>query len=1037
MRQKITGIILFIFLVSIKASQGLIFKKLGVQDGLSNANVTCFYQDYQGFMWIGTQNGLNRFDGFTFNIYKSIYNDSTSLLNNEVLCIFEDKQQNLWIGTLAGLQKYNRLKDNFEYIPLPDRNFSVKAMLQDNRGRIWIGSRGGGIYYYNEKTKKIEKAKYKPIHETSINALAEDTHGNVWVATEFHGVFVMDTKTDVFKKFNEFVRNTNKPVLQKVKSIVFSRNGVVWIGTYGDGLYKYDALNATLTKADFNIKADLILNMYVDNNSLMIADDEHGLYIVDLLSQRITHYKKDESDKYSISTNALWTIYKDRNNIFWFGSYSGGINYAHIPDNTSLYLINSDAYPGFNNNVSAVLSDKNNDLWIGTDGGGLKLMKKGSQKMNSLSFASQGVAQNKSILSLFQDNDGDIFIGYYLDGYGKVNSEGKNYIHVYKKEYGSNDIRCITQDNDGNLWIGTNGDGVFCMDKKGMIVAQYTQDNADTSKNIVYNFIRSIIQDSKGYIWIGTCYGTSRIDVKSNRIINFPPQRNTYNQIVGNFVGCILESTNGYLYFGTNMGLSKLMTPVWSDKYTSPSLNATSDIFIFKSFTTSSGLPDDIVNSIIEDGNYNLWLGTNNGLCMFNPEKEIFKRIDLSESNETFVFNLNSCSKSNNGTLYFGTNRGVVSLHPDSLVSKKSDVIVRITDIKINFESLKKYNTNAGDSELINPSLLKNISLYNKDKAVTFEFSSLEYNWPKKILYKYTLTGFDDKWIETDANHRYATYTNLNPGEYTFKVMATNTEGIWSEKITEITVRVFPPFWKEWWFRLVIVVLIVLAIFLFIRYRTKSIEKRKQVLEIMVKQRTSELIEEREKQRLKDIENNSLLIKQKELEATNLLVEKELMRLRNEKLEREIEIQNAEVTRKNTELAALGIQLSQRIEFISKLKNKLKTLLEDAELNNNPILQKIIVEIEKDNSLDKEWEQFEFYFNQVNNNFLTRLKEKYPQLTSHDLRLCGYLRMNLSTKEIAMLLNISVRGVEKSRSRLKKKLGLSNDEQILDSILTF
>lgn len=1045
MRSIIFGLLFTLSLQFAGANQNLIFRKLGVQDGLAGANVSCFLQDHNGFMWMATNNGLSRYDGYNFVNYRFNSKDTNSVVNNDILSLLEDNSQTMWIGTVSGLQRYNSSRDNFTYFNLPDGYYSIKTLFQDSRGILWIGSMGGGLYFFNDSTQRVEKYNYKALNYATINAFAEDNKGNMWVGTEYSGVHIFDIKSGEFKNIENIINKSVQFGNKKVGSIAISRDATVWIGTYGNGLYVIDSQWKEIKKAEYGDllnQAQWISSLHCDSkNNLWIADDGKGLFILNPSLKQLTRYAKNDADKYALSTNSLWSIYEDRNHIFWFGTNSGGVNYTHVADNQSIHIINNTDYPFLINNISSLLSDRNNNLWIGTDGGGLNVIQNGIKSTSKVPTQPIRNLNFDNTLSLLESSDGTIYSGYFLGGLVKRDQKGKNLDILYDKKDGgsfvSNDIRCVTEDRKGNIWVGTNGQGVCRLDKQTAKFTQLTQDYNKPSKGIACNFIRHIEQDSKGYIWICTCNGITRYDEQNNMFINIYSDPQKSSGLCGNFVPTMLESSKGFLYFGTNMGLCKLTTPVSSKKYSDPNITESSDVFKFTTITNSSGLPNDVINSLIEDNNQTIWLGTSSGLLSFDPLKELFKNIEISESDEPCAFNINASAKSANGRLYFGTNKGIVTFHPDSLNLKIAEPDVRITDIKINFEPYKNHQSNKQDTTIINPVLHPIIELSSKDKAITFEFSSLEYNKPRQIQYKYTLVGFDDGWNHTDALRRYATYTNLNPGEYSFNVVATNTEGLWSDRVTKIKIIVSPPFWKYWWFQIMIIVLFAGFVTLYVRIRIHSIEKRKRTLENLVKKRTEELLAEREKQRLQELQNKAMYIKQKELEANNLIAERELMRLRNEKLESEIEQQNNEIIRKNAELAALATQFSQKLEFLSKLKNKLKDLISSLDSKTSPLFLKLIKEIDKDNNLEKEWEQFELHFNQVNNNFLSRLKEKYPLLSPHDLRLCGYLRMNLSTKEIATLFNVSIRGVEKSRSRLKKKLDLNADESITDNILKF
>jgi DNA-binding CsgD family transcriptional regulator len=587
-----------------------------------------------------------------------------------------------------------------------------------------------------------------------------------------------------------------------------------------------------------------------------------------------------------------------------------------------------------------------------------------------------------------------------------------------------NDIRCMLQAKNGNIWYGTNGAGVYCMDANNRAVLHLEKKYDTNEPAITYNYIRSLYQDSKGYIWIGATLGLTRYNPKTNEFVNFYERREDANSLNSNCIYSILETSNGQMCFATAVGICILQTPVWDEKY--DALLGYDNSAVFKNYSTLDGLPDPSVFSIVEDNQQHVWIGTGKGLSMFDLKTSTFKNYAIEGSfNE--VFNASACYKDATGCLYFGSLRGLVYFYPDSISVATDKQNVIITDIKVNFESILDIkNEHFVDNELV---------MKADERAINVEFSALEMLYPNTIKYQYKLDGFDENWNLTDASRRYATYTNLNPGHYTLLIKATNKNGVWMEKPTELAIYIKPPFWKTIWFYFLSLSITFSILFGTYRYRIAAIQRRNMQLEVLVESRTEELFAEREKQKIQELENKEMLLKQKELEAENLRAEKELIQLKNEKLQHEIEIQNLEMEKKSGELVSAAVQISQKIEFLARLKNSLAQVLEKTSSEKHEMISALIKQIEKDADIRKEWEQFEQHFNQANNNFLKILKERYPDLTPLDLRICGYLRMNLSNKEIAALHNISLSGVEKSRFRLRKKLRLDNSENIITFLM--
>lgn len=1009
------------------------FKRLGVENGLSNSTVECIFQDHLGYIWIGTDNGLNRYDGYNFTYYYYEKNDSNSLRNNEIMSIYEDRQLNLWVGTSNGLHLFNRETNNFTFISFPDGFYTVRFITEDKKGNLWVGTYGGGLYRYISSKKELEKSTYPEFQYCSINDICEDRYGNLWISTENKGLFQIDRNSSKLKPILEHIFQPLKGKYIKIKSTCEDNNGNIWISAYTYGIIIYDPVSQKIITNNFNLPQMQKASMQIikdSNHKIWITYDGFGLVRFDPNTNTYTKFTNSEIDKFSLSNNAPRALYEDHNKNLWIGSYNGGISITQLSADTHFNIIRNE--PGNlnslpNNNVTGITSDNSYNLWITTDGGGLCKLNISKGILNLINPPATEGLQYKNALCVINDNAGNIWAGYYQGGYISIDSKGKikQYFDVGNNESQTgikNDIRSILQDKKGNIWIGTNGQGVQLIDKESGETKIYAKDYAYGKPGIAFNFIRCIFEDSKGYVWIGTTFGLTRFNVFKNEFLNIYENRSDRESILSNSVFQIIETTDGNMCFATSEGLSILNTPVWSKEYDK---FKSEKEFKFTNYTVANGLPDHSVNSLIEDNQHNLWLGTGKGLSMFDSKKRIFKNYSIEESfNE--VFNIGAVYKAYNGKIYFGTIKGLVSFFPDSITEPIDKQKVVITDIKINFESiagLEKYSD------------WKNITLSSSEKAINFEFSALEMYYPNEIKYQYKLEGFDKEWITTDASHRYATYTNLDPGDYKFLIKSTNKNGIWSDNPTEINITVLPPFYRSIWFLSLLVLFISGGLYIIYKLRIKTIENRNRKLEKLVKERTSELVSEREKQKQQELEKKEMVLKQKELEAENLKAEKELIQLKNVNLQYEIEKQKSEVEKKNSELTSLAAQMAQKIEFMAKLKNSLAELSEKSNSEGQLMLTAIIKQIEKDNDIRKEWEQFEQHFNQTNNNFFVVLKERFPDLTPHDIRMCGYLRMNLSNKEIAALQNISLRGVEKGRFRLRKKMKLENDENIITFLM--
>lgn len=1012
------------------------FKRFGLEDGLSNLTAECFCQDYLGYMWIGSSHGLNRYDGYNFTTYFGSKHDSLSLADNQIFTVYEDRLKNLWIGSYRGLQLYNRFENNFTTVPFPDGQFSVKSILHDSKGNLWIGTNGGSLYLYSYQEKRLILSKYHQLKGFSIVSILEDKLGNIWLGTENNGVFIIEHEslTSFDYKYNGTSRDFSN---SKIRSIVEDANGNIWLGSYGEGIYIYNpSLKKMISCNDigFPKHTGLVMKIINDsNNQIWVGIDGEKLINYNPKTHVSKEFYSNDAYKYSISSNSIRTLYEDKQHNLWVGAYYGGISVTKLKSSTHFNIYKKRAVENETppNNVTSLLGLNSGNLLIGTDGDGLYQLNRKDNKYHPIEVESNKSSDYSNILALFKDKTNIVWVGYYRGGLRSYNSTEMTLIKDYNAElrpyltFSKNDIRDIKQDKRGKLIIGTNGDGVLIFDvSSGNLKLDKSLTHKLLGNSLPNNYIRTLYVDSKNFLWIGSIDGLSRYNFSTGELINITSRIDNLQSIPSNNILHITETSKGVICIGTTEGLSLLDTPVWSEKYD----NLKGSSFIFKNYTVDNGLSNNSIASIIEDDDHNLWIGTEKGLSKFDLHRTIFKHYSTEEFSYD-VFNKGACLKDLDGKVFFGSVNGIISFYPDSIGDPTYNNGIAITDIKLNYESILK-------SDKYAISLLSDeIEITHNERALSFEFSAFELFYPNEIKFQYKLDGFDDKWNTTDASQRFAQYTNLNPGTYKFMVKSTNYQGEWLNNTAELEIVVLPPFWQRVWFRLLVAIFTMLTLYLLFVIRVNTMRKTNKRLELLISMRTKELVLEQEKQKQQEVEKHELILKQKELETYNLKAEKELFVLKNEKLQHEINSQVLEMEKKNSELISLATQITQKIEFISKLKNNLLAIIDKANLETKNMLNTMVKQIERDNNVKKDWEQFEHHFNIANNNFFKTLKESYPELTPHDLKICGYLRMNLSNKEIAVLQNISIKGVDKSRFRLRKKFQLESEANIIEFLL--
>ncbi|MBT1689756.1 hybrid sensor histidine kinase/response regulator [Dawidia soli] len=776
-------------------------------------------------MWFGTNNGLNKYDGEKITVYKNDAGDSSSLSHNMVTAIFEDKDKNLWIGTRGGLNLYNREMDTFTRFRLdPDHPESlVYTFLEDSHNDLWIGT-AEGLYVLN-KERKIE-------HLTDIptTCLYEDTQGNLWIGTRAQGLYRFDRREKKSKHYEQV----------RISSIVEDHYGNLWIATWGNGLLLFDRDKEAFTAAythDFrrpeSISADMVYSMYRDRKGhIWIGTENRGLNLFDPRTRTFVTYAHDVANRNSLSNNTVSAIYEDRTGTLWFGVHRGGINYCNPRLEKFEHYQQEPCAAGLShNNIKGFCEDKDGKIWIATDGGGLNLFDPAKNTFTYLRHDPKDPNSLSSdvIICVYEDRQENIWISTYLQGVSRYDRKNNKFTH-YK--HNPNDNSSLSHDNawdifedsKGNLWIGTHVGGLNLMDRASGLFTQYKFD-AGNDKSLSSNVVTAIYEDKKKNLWIGTDNGLNLYDPASNSFTRFY-STDKPGSLSNNNILSIFEDRAGNLWVGTLNGLN-LFDPK----------TATARVF-----TTRNGFPNNAIQSIIEDDHANLWIGTLEGIFKFNYRSNKVRNYQANDGLQGNEFIPNAALKTRDGKMIFGGNNGFNFFHPDSVKDNRDIPPVYVTG----FQLFNKPVEIGEDSPLKKHiCVVKEITLSYEHSVFSFEFAALSYISPEKNQYAYKMEGFDKEWIYAGTQNS-ATYTNLNPGEYVFKVKASNNDGFWNEQGTSVRILIPPPFWLTWWFRTLVGLAITGAVLLFFRIRLKVITTQKAALDTQVKQRTAEVMEQKE-----------------------------------------------------------------------------------------------------------------------------------------------------------------------------------------------
>lgn len=733
------------------------FDHLTVEDGLSQSSVTCIFQDRRGFMWFGTQDGLNRYDGYNFKIFKNNPSDSTSLTDNFIFSIYEDHSGVLYIETQSGtFHKYSPKSESFQIVNKDSIKLqgtkvnTVGAMLKESSGILWSGGlgNGSGLERTDTKTGETTLFQHNPEDESSLSddkvySIYRDRSGYLWVGT-FNGLDRLDELTGKFVHYRNNPGDPNSIPDNWVWPIYEDSRGNLWIGTVRGGLSRFDK----------------------DSNTFV-------------------SYKNDPNDPTSINDNFVFSIYEDRSGLIWIGTNLGGIsffnpstqafeNYKHDPSNKN--SLSDDI-------VLSMLVDRNGDYWIGTRNGGLNKLdyrkKKFTHYYNNPSNSNSLISN--SIQSLLEDRSGIIWIGSFSSGLDAFDPKSSTFIHYNHdpSDPGTltdNRIYSLVEDIDGNIWIGTYGGGLNKIDRESGKISNYQFNENDTS-SISSNATWSIALGESGDLWIGTFGGGVNVLNLNNKSFNyFRNISSDSTSIADDNIIRVFKDSKDNMWFGTTKGLSRYSKAKHS----------------FKNYNEKDGLANNFVYGISEDDKGNLWLSTNEGLSKFNPENETFKNYYYEDGLQGNEFNQNAYARDHvTGRLLFGGPNGFNVFHPDSLKSNTYSP-------PILFTSYLRYNT---DDEEGRPIVEKGITerdsiiLTFKDNIITLEFSALSYYNTSENQYRYKLEGFNENWIQLGNNHT-VTFTNLSSGGYILRAVGSNNDGLWNDKGASLFIEVTPPWWR-------------------------------------------------------------------------------------------------------------------------------------------------------------------------------------------------------------------------------------------------
>ena len=825
-------------------NQSLKFEHFGTREGLSQINVNCIIQDSRGFMWIGSRNGLNRYDGYKFITFRNNSQDAASLSNNMVTDMAEDHDGNIWIATQNGLNMYERNTGRFIRYTHDEHNQAsisgnvLSRLIFDSDGSLWIAAQTGGLEHFDLKKKVFSHhlhsdADPNSIGDNTVRTVFRDSENNIWVGTSRTGLNLYDRKSNSFKSFpyTDPVKHTLTG--NNVISIIDNNKDQLWVGTQEDGLFLFDKKEKTFKRYRHedsplnSISSNTIYSMAKDaSGKLWIGTENGGLSILDIRHDKFYTYRHDEVDNNSINGNSIYGICRDRLGNMWLGAFSGGVNlFKKTTGSFPVYKHNSSPASLSHDYVLALYEDRQKNIWVGTDGGGINKFNPETGTFINYKQKAGGLSGNYDLV-INEDPDGKLWIGTWGNGITVMDPKTNQYSYFNKDAAGShklsgNNVYNLVQAKDGKVWISVFGAGLNCYDKAANTIKYYNYNAADPH-SLASDYIYSLYEDKKGNLWVGTSDGgLDLMDRKTGTFTHFKHDEK-HNGISNNGITDIFEDSKGNLWLCTLSGLDKF------DPQTKH----------FTVFNKKNGLPSDIMYAVREDDYGKIWVSTNTGLSMYDPIVQKFKNYTTEDGIQSDEFKPHSALKASDGKMYFGGISGFNAFYPEQILSPIAFSPVVVTAIQVSNKPL----TIAKNSN--DPSPLKKdiadtraIKLSYKQSFVTLEYASLDFGSPDKKEYAYKLENFDSDWNNVGSRNA-ASYTNLPDGTYTFKIKYRNSAGLWSPVSEPLQITIVPPFWLTWWFKVLEVLTVIGLIYGIFRMRMKAIRSQKLLLEKQVKERT-------------------------------------------------------------------------------------------------------------------------------------------------------------------------------------------------------
>jgi ligand-binding sensor domain-containing protein/class 3 adenylate cyclase len=863
----------FIFSAALSAQPAQIrFDNIDINDGLSQSLVNDIIQDEKGFIWIATQDGLNKYDGKRFVVFKKSPSEKNSLSNNFVHCIYEDKEGYLWIGTNGGgINKFNKRTEKFEHISAGDQNRIVTDIIEDRQGFIWFATMGGGLNRYDKKTGRIISYIVKGIDAKNVQTLFIDKSGTLFAGSSGKGLFIYQRQDDRFE-------GVSGNIDEVVSSITQDKSGRIWVGT-NNGLLCIDGnfgrnrvgvkefVNNPSTR--YSIPNNTVKSVYITSTGyLIVCTTGSGIAMANLARYpelKFVNYNQNDFIDHSLADNLAQCALEDKAGVIWIGTNNGLSRFDPLKQVFSQITMEIDNPNSLNDkNVWSIFEDRHGILWIGTREGLNRVDRKNNQVYRYNRIANnRNSLNNNSVLSIYVDNDDNVWVGA-VDGLFRLelsaDYRSARFVPVPfrrgSNEFSDNRIYHIREDKNGFLWIGSR-EGLSYVNKKTGEFA-FFQNNPNDKTSLPSNNTRFTLEDSRGDVWV-SCdgFGIAKIIFSKGNDKNSKYgdlKFRSYHTVLKenpdeDILVTSIHEEEGKLWLGTYGNGLICFDPV-TEK-------------VIKRYSENDGLPNNAIYGIVGDKKNHLWMSTNYGLSRYDLKTNKFQNYLEKDGLQSNEFNVGAFHISKSGELFFGGINGFNFFYPEDLRVNTVAPEVVITDLMLFNKPLR-----IGDKEKIkqHPTYTENVTFSYRENSLTIRFAALHFSNPTNNRFRYIMEGLEDEEVEAGTSGE-AHYNKIPYGTYTFKVRASNSDGVWSDHPATLVITINPPFWHTWWFRALAVLLILGGFFGFNQARIYNIKKQRLQLAREVRERTREVMEQKEK-----IEDQKRVIEEEKNKVEKLLL---------------------------------------------------------------------------------------------------------------------------------------------------------------------